>query len=238
MGSSINHSLGSNASPNFDYWQKIAVLKASELAALMQGFDPRAMGDVVVCDPLDPSNPYGVSPDLISDIRMINSAASGGLIRSSDASIEDLDSADTKIVTDSLGDWLAEVGHANLACALGLNYTTINPAPYPPIKISALATSAELIGAFGAFTGMSSNWFKNVKDKPSLKRARKVVGRGQRGLTIEPLFCPYEVMLWLIATSRRVGTPLRNEKGWELLEKYFPSAYAAHSIGDPRIPAD
>lgn len=225
--------MGCGTSPDYEHWKKMAVLKAWELASLMQGYDPRALEDAVVRDPADPSSPHGVAPDFGSEIRLINSAACAGLIRSPDP-VNDLELADTKILTATLGDWLVQVRHVHLASALGLTPSASTATCSTHIKSAALATVAELVAAFGAFTGMNRDWFKNLKDKPALKRARKHLGRGQRGHTMEPLFCPYEVMNWLITSKRRSGRALRKEKGWELLEKHFPSAYSAFSIGDPR----
>jgi hypothetical protein len=41
-----------------------------------------------------------------------------------------------------------------------------------------LATRAQLITAFGAFTGMDATWFENLTDTPKLMNARKVIGKG------------------------------------------------------------
>lgn len=92
------------------------------------------------------------------------------------------------------------------------------------------ATKDELISAFGAFTGMEDSWFENVKDKPKLKAARRVPGTR----STQPMYCPFEVMKWLVDKKRKAGRPLREGKGWEILEKNFPRSYNRHSIGDPR----
>lgn len=113
------------------------------------------------------------------------------------------------------------------------------PAPVPSSKapdLAKLATREQLIAAFGNFTGMSMNWFNNLKDTPVLSAARKITGQGGRGRIIEPLFCPYEVMLWLASPKRRKGRKLGIEKAWKLLEENFPMVYAAYSVGDPRQP--
>lgn len=107
-------------------------------------------------------------------------------------------------------------------------------AEQPSYDLAMLATRDQLISAFGVFTGMDKSWFKSLDDVPMLKVARKVVGRGQRGATIEPLFCPFEVMQWLISPSRKKGRRLGENKGWELLEKHFPRVYATKSPADPR----
>lgn len=102
------------------------------------------------------------------------------------------------------------------------------------IDLGMLATREQLIEAFGRYSGMNKSWFDNLKDAPRLAAARKVAGRGGRGRIAEPWFCPLEVMLWLIDPKRRKGLTLGEEKGWELLERYFPKVYAANSVGDPR----
>lgn len=103
---------------------------------------------------------------------------------------------------------------------------------------ATLATRQQLINAFGAFTGMDMLWFKNLKDIPKLKAARKVAGQGQKGQTVEPWFCPYEVMQWLTDPKRKKGRPLSSDKGWQILEKNFASVYNDYSIGDTREPLE
>lgn len=100
--------------------------------------------------------------------------------------------------------------------------------------VSTLATRDQLIEAFGRYTGMRAEWFRNLKDAPKLLAARKVAGQGGRGHIKEPLFCPFEVMQWLADSRRRKGRKLSEEKAWELLEKNFPKAYSMRSVADPR----
>lgn len=98
---------------------------------------------------------------------------------------------------------------------------------------SMLAGPDELIAAFGRFTGMDKAWFSSVQDKPGLERARRFKGmKGRSGH--KALFCPLAVMQWLTDEKRKVGRPISEEKGWSLLESYFPIVYAAHSAADPR----
>ena len=101
------------------------------------------------------------------------------------------------------------------------------------IDYTLLATREELISTFGPATGMDLGWFKTLKDSQGLLAARRVKGRGQRGRTQEPLFCPYAIMQWLIDPKRRRGRKLTSKKGWDLLERNFPRVYAQYSIGDP-----
>ena len=82
---------------------------------------------------------------------------------------------------------------------------------------------------------MNMAWFDKLQGTPALLKARKVAGVGARSKTREPLFCPWEVMLWLIDPKRKKGRPFHNiGKPWELLERRFPAAYVKHSKGDPR----
>jgi len=102
------------------------------------------------------------------------------------------------------------------------------------VDLTLMASREQLIAAFGVFTGMKAEWFKNIKDTPALLAARKVTGQGGRGHIVAPMFCPYEVLQWLIDPARRKGRKLGADKGWELFEGHFPRSYAAFSIGDPR----
>ena len=108
----------------------------------------------------------------------------------------------------------------------------------PPVEAgpdySILATRQDLIDAYRAFTGMNMTWFENVTHSPKLRKARKVVGKGKKGGSIEPLFCPYLVMDWLIDKKRRPGRPISSDKAWEILEKRFPKVYNIYSLGDTR----
>lgn len=108
----------------------------------------------------------------------------------------------------------------------------------PPVVVAGptlLATRVQLIDAFGAFTGMDQTWFDNVTDAPALHAARKLVGVGQKSQTVEPLFCPMEVVRWLLSPKRKKGRKFHNpEKPWELLQKHFPAVYAKNSAADPR----
>ena len=108
----------------------------------------------------------------------------------------------------------------------------------PPVAAGAdysiLATRQELIDAYKIFTGMDKTWFANVSDSPKLLAARKLSGQGGRGRNIEPFFCPYKVMLWLIDKKRKKGRRISSDKAWEILEKHFPNVFNIYSIGDSR----
>lgn len=108
------------------------------------------------------------------------------------------------------------------------------PPPNQGPDYAMLASREQLIEAFGRFTGMNKDWFNHLKDLPKLANARQVKGHGGRGHIAEPLFCPYEVLCWLIHPKRKKGRELSEDKGWELLERYFPKVYNAKSVGDKR----
>jgi hypothetical protein len=104
----------------------------------------------------------------------------------------------------------------------------------PEIDYSLLAPREQLIEAFGKFTGMDMSWFEKLEPTHALYAARKVAGQGGRGHIIEPMFCPYEVMLWLIDPKRRrKGRKLSEGAGWRMLKGHFPKVHAAHSDYDP-----
>lgn len=98
------------------------------------------------------------------------------------------------------------------------------------IDFAMLATRAQLIAAFGTFTGMDDSWFTNLKDTPKLKDARRIEGSGGKDST-EPLFCPYAVMSWLIDPKRKKGRSLSEDTGWRMLKKHFNSVYDVFSVG-------
>lgn len=102
------------------------------------------------------------------------------------------------------------------------------------IDFDMLAGPNRLIAAFNAFTGMNASWFDNLRDRPGLLAARRVAGTGGRN-SIRPMFCPYQVMQWLITKprkgdSRKAMTP---ETGWRMLKGNFPKVYSEYEIGDP-----
>jgi len=115
---------------------------------------------------------------------------------------------------------------------LGVAMTEQTSRPDEPDR-SMLADPDELIEAFGKNTGMNKAWFNNLSDKPTLKKARRIIGaKGRRGN--KPFFCPLAVMQWLTDEKRKVGRPISQDKAWALLATYFPRVYMAHSAADPR----
>lgn len=110
---------------------------------------------------------------------------------------------------------------------------TVRPAA---LDLSMLASRDQLIVAFGASTGMDKSWFDNLTDTPALHNARKHQGQGARGQARQPLFCPYEVMLWLISPTRKKGKerPLSPNEGWRLLKTHFKKVYGQYEVADPR----
>lgn len=103
----------------------------------------------------------------------------------------------------------------------------------PTLDLRLLATPEQLVEAFGS-RGLKLAWFKDLASRAWLKKARKVIGRGQRGHRTKPLFCPFEVMIGLANQSRK--SHLSIDAGWRILEKRFPLVYDAKAIADPRGP--
>lgn len=101
------------------------------------------------------------------------------------------------------------------------------------IRYEVLASRTELIEVFGLY-GVELKIFKALKDRPGLKAACRVKGKGQKGSRAEPMFCPFEVINWLVKTGVKEKPRLENYRGWHILETKFPSVYAEKSIGDPR----
>jgi hypothetical protein len=99
----------SGTSPNFEDWRKLTAIEIEDIACLMQGFDPRAIADVVVRDPDDPSSPYGVSPDTSWEVRMLISAVLTHDLTSAPANIA-APTGTTKVVRTSLIPWLRTFG--------------------------------------------------------------------------------------------------------------------------------
>ncbi len=112
--------------------------------------------------------------------------------------------------------------------------STATPAPVgdDEVDFTIVATRKELIDAFGGITKMDMTWFDNLTDAPKLKAARKFKGQGGRN-SAEPLFCPFEVLQWLVDPQRRKGKPINDTTAWRLLKGHFLKVYNQHSIGDP-----
>lgn len=100
------------------------------------------------------------------------------------------------------------------------------------IQYDLLATRDQLLDAFQSW-GLQPAWFKDLRSHSWLKAARTCKGQGQRGHVVEPLFCPYAVMIGLV-NHIRGRTRMSPEKGWEILERRFPLVYGAKAIADPR----
>ena len=126
-------------SANFEYWRKFAVLEAWQLAALMHGVDPGAMGDVVVRDPNDPKSPRGIALDLDDHIRMLHAAVLAREISAVAAGTNPLD-GHTRIKVASMGDWLTR--HGFLETCRSLLPTPTQPPTKSQRKSAAPQTTA------------------------------------------------------------------------------------------------
>jgi hypothetical protein len=142
-----------------------------------------------------------------------------------------------------LGEWVSRAELCRWIHAVGMrseySFALRSPigdsladATVPAIPLDEWATRDQLIAAFGAFTGMDQTWFANLNDSPLLKKARRSTGRGGRN-HVEPMFDPYEVMIWLIHPGRRKGKPMQELTGWRRLRQCFPAAYQRVEVGDP-----
>lgn len=96
-----------------------------------------------------------------------------------------------------------------------------------------LAYKFDLIRVFGPFTNMDNSWFKKLEGP--LLHARKEIGRGGHGCSIEPMFCPYEVLKWLTGTGfkKKNARRINAQKAWELLKKNWPDVYQDHHLESP-----
>ena len=68
------------------------------------------------------------------------------------------------------------------------------------IRYEVLASRSQLIETFGYY-GVELKMFKALKDRPGLLAAYRVKGRAQKGSRAEPMFCPFEVINWLVKTG-------------------------------------
>ncbi len=136
-----------STSPNFADWRDLPSIKIWEIAALMQGFDPRALADVAVRDPDDPKSPYGVSPDLSWEIRRLTSAVKAGGLVTAPIGVVAPDN-DTEILKTSLVDWLRTQREVDLADELDTSPLVNEPpaatSPFPvPINGTAVSWTPE-----------------------------------------------------------------------------------------------
>ena len=104
-----------------------------------------------------------------------------------------------------------------------------------PIPRHLLATPAQLIAAFGVFTGMNKAWFNKLSDKPQLLAAKHKAGESGRGGTA-PLFYVFPVMQWLIDPKRKAGKTdqtMLESTGWRMLQAHFPEVYDQYEAHAP-----
>lgn len=64
-----------STSANFADWRTLSTLEIWEIAVLMHGVDPRALADVVVRDPHNPTSFHGIPLDTSWEEKMLLSAA-------------------------------------------------------------------------------------------------------------------------------------------------------------------
>jgi hypothetical protein len=128
-----------STSPNFDDWRALTSIKIWEIAALMNGFDPRAMTDVAIRDPNSPTSHHGVSPDLNWEIRQLISAVNTSDLITAPAGTA-APNGDTGILKTSLVSWLQKNRFVDLADELNIfpqsNSLTLPETADPSAQIS------------------------------------------------------------------------------------------------------
>jgi len=136
------------------------------------------------------------------------------------------------VTPDDVNAWLSAEGQPEWTAP------TAQAAPEPKACATPwhlLATPAELIAAFGTFTGMTKAWFNAAKDTPELSKARHTAGQGGRNGR-EPLYFVLPVMQWLIDPKRRKGKDkptMREATGWRVLRTKFPKVYEEYQDQEP-----
>lgn len=130
-----------STSPNFADWRDLPSIKIWEIAALMQGFDSRALADVAVRDPDYPTSSNGVAPDLSWEIkRLISEVITGGLKTAPAGAVAPNEK--TEIARTSLVPWLRIKGYIDLADALDTSSLANElPAATSPVPINGTAVS-------------------------------------------------------------------------------------------------
>ena len=99
------------------------------------------------------------------------------------------------------------------------------------LSTATLANPEKLLIVFGRW-GLKKTWFRELSSHKWLKNARRQEGQSHRGPNREPLFCPYAVMNGLLYEIRK--PTMSENKGWDLLELNFKSAYDIYAGNDPR----
>ena len=129
----------SGTGPEYSYWRKFSALEIWEIAALMQGYDPRALGDVAVRDPDQPTSPNGVAPDMSTERKMLIAATLTRQLSSAPDNVI-APNEDTMVSVASLVPWLrihdydvlaAELDTDSLVCSTPLPATLVLPPPQP-----------------------------------------------------------------------------------------------------------
>ena len=139
------------------------------------------------------------------------------------------------VLKSDVNEWLKSI---NAGYTLDYPHETLRtdsqaaPVVADEIDFTTVATRSQLIDAFGGMTKMDLTWFDNLTDAPKLMAARKFKGKGGRK-SAEPLFCPFEVLQWLVDPQRRKGKAINDTTAWRLLKGHFPKVYNNYSIGDP-----
>jgi len=164
--------------PNFDDWRELPSIAIWEIAALMQGFDPRALHNVAVRDPQDPSNSYGVPPDMSWEIRRLTSAVkTGGLVTAPPGVVAP--NKETEILKTSLVLWLRTQGEAHLADELDTPWSTNHSTPPGTLIPSkpGLADPERRLNALRALGGVAKWTFYRGKQQWRFKKIKELVAQ-------------------------------------------------------------
>jgi hypothetical protein len=128
----------SSSTPNFDFWRSVNTLEVWEAAVLMNGFEPSALGDVMVEDPEEGPRGCGRPLEYDPQVRLILDAAHVNKILRSDYDTKNELSTKSIITMDSFVCWLKETKRSGLARQLRpQRKRPRTTTPTPPVETSA-----------------------------------------------------------------------------------------------------
>lgn len=183
----------SGITPKFDEWRQLSAIAIRDVAILMLGFDPRAvaLGDVVVRDPEDPSNPNGVTPDSSWNERVLISAVLSHHLVSVPGNVTD-PSPDTEVSTASLLAWFRSRGRVDLADGLAdsgdlLVHASTDLSHHRQSVVDGVSTAARApaLGEQNLTTSACTDFERAVSAESSVTRKRLIQMYKPEWLTIE-----------------------------------------------------
>jgi hypothetical protein len=147
----------SGIKPNFDEWRILPAIEIWEIAVLMHGYDPRALGDVIVGKTDASTDPQSGPLDTSWEEKRLIAAVHTNDLLSAPANVNAPD-VHTKISVGSLLPWLVRIGNFD-ALVKGLTPSTpkklrgtslAGPIQSPNSGIDAKSTSAPTESAPGS----------------------------------------------------------------------------------------